>query len=198
MSSLEAQPQISHLSCTRLHVHFLASAGTFSTSIMSKMNNRSGAGAVLTDSWCLSVITALSVFGQTLAPLPAIVLIWIPRGRDSLSVAVCSWCLPQRLQKPPASIATSDDSHLANKSIMRKATASDMPTSPVIPDIEMRGQRRVSLLGHGNQVNLVISKLSGSNILLKLLSLLNLVWNDKRSGGPWCWCHPESGTVHWF
>ena len=27
---------------------------------------------------------------------------------------------------------------------MRKATASDLPTSPVIPDIEMRGQRRVT------------------------------------------------------
>lgn len=117
-------------------VYFLDSATTFSNSIMSKKNNRSGARTTLTGSWCFSVITALSSFGQTSAHMN-------PKRRDSLSVALSSWCLPQRLQQPPASVATSDASHLANKSIMRKATASDLSTSPVIPGIPMRGQRRV-------------------------------------------------------
>lgn len=35
-----AQGRISHLSCTRFQVHLLASAGTFSTSIMSRKTNR--------------------------------------------------------------------------------------------------------------------------------------------------------------
>lgn len=48
--SLVSQGQISHLSCIRFLVHLLASAGTFSTSIMSKKNNRSVARKALTHS----------------------------------------------------------------------------------------------------------------------------------------------------
>lgn len=95
----------------------------------------------LGDSWFFSVTTALSIFDQTWVLLSATVLTWIPRSRDKLSVAVSSWCF---LKQPLANVATADDSHLANKSIMRKATARDEPASPVSSDIETRGQRGVT------------------------------------------------------
>lgn len=95
----------------------------------------------LGDSWYFSVTTALSIFDQTWVLLPATVLTWIPRSRDKLSLAVSSWCF---LKHPLANVATADDSHLANKSIMRKATARDEPASPVSSDIETRGQRGVT------------------------------------------------------
>lgn len=95
----------------------------------------------LVDSWFFSVTTALGIFDQTEVLLLATVLIWIPRSRGKLSVAVSSWCFQKH---PLASVATADDSHLANKSIMRKATARDEPASPVSSDIAMRGQRGVT------------------------------------------------------
>lgn len=48
--SLVSQGQIPHLSCMRFLLHLLASAGTFSTSIMSKKNNGAAAGKALTHS----------------------------------------------------------------------------------------------------------------------------------------------------
>ena len=59
---------------------------------------------------------------------------------------------------------------------MCEATGTDLPTSPVIPDIEMgRGggggaKQSPGLLGHENQVKLVISRLSGSGSRLMLLN----------------------------
>lgn len=82
-------------------------------------------------------------------------------------MAVSSWCLPQSLPKPPASVATPVDRRLANKSIMCEATASNFAKVPRDPP---RGGRRGGggshgPLGHGNQVRFVISKLSGSTLL---------------------------------
>lgn len=66
---------------------------------------------------------------------------------------------PKTPNSPPASVTTSDNSHLANKSIMHKATAN----VPSDPRYRNEGAKKShSLLGHGNQVKLVVSKLSES------------------------------------
>lgn len=123
----------------------------------------------LGDSWYFSVTTALSIFDQTWVRLPATVLTWIPRSRDKLSVAVSSWCF---LKHPLANVATADDSHLANKSIMRKATARDEPASPVSSDIEARGQRGVTAW----RVMEIRSNWSSLNYLGPRLCLNECIW----------------------
>lgn len=85
-----------------------------------------------------------SVSLEPWASLATLQHVWIPKGRERVYLLQwSSWCLPQRIQQPRAFTATSVASHLENKSIMCKATASNMPTSPVIPDVASRGQAGV-------------------------------------------------------
>lgn len=185
-----AQRQISHLSCMRSK--FISSLAQ--EPFQPPSCQRRVIGLVQEQRWLTHDVSVSLQPWASLARLqhhsPTIVLIWIPRGRDSLSVAVSSWCLPQRLQWPPASVATSDASHLANKSIMRKATASDLPKSPVIPDIEMRGQRRVTACW----VMEIRSNWSSESYLgLAFCSNDCRCWNClfwQKIRGPWC--RPES------
>lgn len=156
-----------------------------------RVTNGCEAGEPLGDSWYFSVTTALSIFDQTSVLLPTTLLTWIPWSRDKLSVAVSSWCF---LKHPLANVATADDSHLANKSIMRKATARDEPASPVSSDIETRGQRGVTAW----RVMEIRSNWSSPNYLGPRFCLNGCIWLSclESQRGPWS--QPESTSPCWF
>lgn len=144
------------------------------------------------DSWYFSVTTALSISDQTWVLLPATVLGWIPRSRDKLSVAVSSWCFQKH---PQASVATADDSHLANKSIMRRATARDEPASPASSDLRTRGQRGVmawrvmEIRSNWSSLNYL-----GPRLLLGWMHLIRLLGITMTAP----WSQPESTSLCWF
>lgn len=111
---------------------------SFSVSFMSKENNSCGVRSA-------SQTHDASVSLEPWASLARLQHLWIPKGSETVYLLQwSSWCLPQRIQQPQAFTGTTVASHLENKSIMCKATASNLPTSPVIPDVATMGQMEVT------------------------------------------------------
>lgn len=83
-------------------------------------------------------------------------------------MVLSSWYLPERLKCSPANFASSHSINLANNPIEREATSHSLQAIPSEPKFssDERAAQSHGWLVHGNQVTLVICKISGSCILL--------------------------------